>query len=75
MAVFPVPNSTSTGTVLFAVVPSPTLPKIFKPQHLSMPMFKMAQVVLPTETELTVFSIPRSTVTGETLSVVVPSPS
>jgi hypothetical protein len=65
---------TSTGTRLVCVVPSPSRPLPFQPQHLTPPELKSAQLCsFPVETALTPELKPE-TATEVDLSVEVPSP-
>ena len=67
-------TDTVTGVVDGVVVPSPNCPKIFPPQHLTLPSFKRAQLKLKPVEMAMALEIPL-TATGEDLFVVEPSPS
>src|ERR1019366_4625003 len=72
----PEPNpTTSTGVAESVVVPSPSSPSRFQPQHLTAPVVVTAhESSPPAETEATPEPSP-TTSTGVVESVVVPSPS
>ena len=66
---------TSTGVLLFVVVPSPSWPKEPSPQHLAPPEVVTAQVWLPPAVIDATPDVRPETSTGMLLSVVLPSPS
>src|SRR5207244_2492391 len=66
---------TSTGVLLLVVVPLPSWPPSFQPQHLTCPAVVSAQVCCPPAAIATTPLVRPDTSTGLLLSVVVPSPS
>jgi hypothetical protein len=65
----------STGTLLSAVVPLPSWPRLFLPQHVMPPPASSAHVWKP-PAEICSTPLERPlTLTGRLLDVVVPSPS
>jgi len=66
---------TSTGKLLHVVVPSPSRPLLFCPQHLTPPVLKSAQVWEPPAAIALTPELKPETSTGVVLSVIVPSPS
>jgi len=70
------PRSTETGACLFVVVPSPSCPFVFSPQHFMLPSSSNAHVCdSPVVTAKAVLPGPRSAFLGKMLSSVEPSPS
>src|SRR5256885_2076253 len=71
----PARPGTSTAVLLSVVVPIPTWPLAFQPQHLRSPPLVRAQVCSsPAAIAVTPFARP-ATSTGVLLAVIVPSPS
>ncbi len=69
-------RSTATGVLLSVVVPSPNWPKLLCPQASMVPAEVIARVWrAPPATVVIVVPAGRSTATGVSLSVVVPSPN
>ena len=66
---------TATGVSRFAVVPSPSWPRLFNPQHCTTPLLVSAQVWLPPAATATTPLASPLTVTGVNRGVVVPSPN
>jgi hypothetical protein len=67
---------TAVGTVLFVVVPSPSLPKILLPQQYALPLLESAQVCeVLADIDENVTPAGMVTAVGVVLSEVVPLPS
>ena len=72
----PASKVTLMGVLLSEVDPVPSSPFLPKPQHLSEASSRTAQVcVLPAASASAVRPVPRSTLAGVLLSVVLPRPS
>ena len=70
------PRVAETGLFLFLVVPSPSCPLLFPPQHFTVLSSRIAHVCdEPAEIDSAVLPGPRFTLTPVSLSMVVPSPS
>lgn len=66
--------TTSTGVVRLAVVPSPTAPVAFQPQHFTPPVSMRAQTWLKPATSAVTPLLRPTTSTGVVLLVVLPVP-
>jgi len=72
---YPPKPTTETGVSLSVVVPSPSWPSAFQPQHFTVPLLVSAHVWSPPALTLVAPLERPLTDTGVSLSFVVPSPS